>query len=255
MGDEDKRTHPLHLVLSGPGTGKSRMLDEMKGLLCEAATRSEDQALIDRMNSAYMFRVTFENGTPAAGSLLNPEFPEYDISYRMLYQLSPRNKKFGSFTDRLNTLSQQGKRIEDVIDILAKLEKVDDVKKMTVILCVDGFQKLVNDGEKTCDFYRVMSSICGFLNSSTAFSLFVCVRQQLKSLSVKHLQIPPQSRLFLLPPALCGDKVLEAQTPTKKLLVRDMGGHGRALEMLEEVFEKLFECRRPSKLGFVPTDQ
>ncbi|KAK1938140.1 hypothetical protein P3T76_009290 [Phytophthora citrophthora] len=83
--------------MSGPGTGKSRMLDEMKGLLYEAAVRAKDQTLIDRMKKPYLFRVTFENGTQATGSLLNPDIPELDISYRMLYQLSTGNKIFWEF--------------------------------------------------------------------------------------------------------------------------------------------------------------
>eukprot|EP00644_Phytophthora_capsici_P018375 jgi/Phyca11/130142/e_gw1.91.72.1 len=136
VGNKDKRNHPLHLVLSGPGTGKSRMLDEMKNLLCAAAIESKDQALVGRMNSAYMFRVTFENGTPAAGSLLNPEFPEYDISYRMLYQLSTGEKPWGDFVHSLKMYPQKHISIERVISILAKREGVD-VKNMTVILCVD----------------------------------------------------------------------------------------------------------------------
>ncbi|KAG9402538.1 hypothetical protein AC1031_007148 [Aphanomyces cochlioides] len=47
----DKQNHTIILVLSGPGTGKSRMQDEMKGLLCEAAVQSKNQALMKRMES------------------------------------------------------------------------------------------------------------------------------------------------------------------------------------------------------------
>ncbi|KAG1711953.1 hypothetical protein DVH05_009193 [Phytophthora capsici] len=211
LGNQDKQSHPLPLVLSGPGTGKSRMLDEMKGLLCEAAMRSEDQVLIDRMNSAYMFRVTFENGTPATGSLLNPDIPEYDISYRMLYQLSTGDKSFGSFTDRLKMFSQQRFRIEDVIDILAELEKIDDVKNMTVILCVDALQQLVNDDAKTCDFYRIIRSICDFLNSSTAFAVCVC-SSTIEEPVREALIVSPQKCLYLVPPELHGEDMYLATT-------------------------------------------
>ncbi|KAK1947060.1 hypothetical protein P3T76_001070 [Phytophthora citrophthora] len=100
-GSEDKQSHTLHLVMSGPATGKSRMLDEMKGLMYEAAVRSEDQTLIDRMEKSYVFRVTFENGTQETGSLFNPDIPELNISYRMLYQLSSGSKRFGRFSFHL----------------------------------------------------------------------------------------------------------------------------------------------------------
>lgn len=83
------------LVLSGPGTGKSRMLDEMKALLCKAAVESNSQDLIKRMENAYIFRVTFENGTSTVGSLLDYENPELDIRFRMLYQLAKERKPWG----------------------------------------------------------------------------------------------------------------------------------------------------------------
>lgn len=47
------------------------MLDEMKGLLCKAAVESENEDIRKRMENAYVFRVTFENGTSTVGSLLD----------------------------------------------------------------------------------------------------------------------------------------------------------------------------------------
>ncbi|KAJ8525813.1 hypothetical protein ON010_g15301 [Phytophthora cinnamomi] len=44
-GNDDKQTHAINLVLSGPGTGKSRMLDEMDGILLRAAELSGSQEM------------------------------------------------------------------------------------------------------------------------------------------------------------------------------------------------------------------
>ncbi|KAE8971311.1 hypothetical protein PR003_g27972 [Phytophthora rubi] len=52
LGYEDKQNHAINLVVGGPGTGKSRMLEEMKGLLCEAAKQSQQQELVERMENA-----------------------------------------------------------------------------------------------------------------------------------------------------------------------------------------------------------
>ncbi|KAE8971312.1 hypothetical protein PR003_g27971 [Phytophthora rubi] len=118
-----------------------------------------------------------------------------------------------------------------VIEILATLKKVDNVEDITVILCVDGLHHLVNDGTKTCDFNRVMSTICGFLSSSRAFAVCVCSATAQTPVDLA-LSVSPQKRVYLSPPALCGEEVLKPRTRLEKLLVDDMGGHGRALETL-----------------------
>ncbi|GLE02973.1 hypothetical protein PINS_up011852 [Pythium insidiosum] len=238
IGNQDKQNHAINLVLSGAGTGKSRMLDEMKDLLCRAATRSKNQALMDRMESAYVFRVTFENGTAATGSLLDPKNPDYDISYRMLYQLAKDRIPWLAFADRLSDMySTLRLRIDTVIEILAKLRTISNAEDMTVILCVDGLQKLVNDGTKNCDFYRVLTSICSFLNSSTAFAVCVCSATVHMPIG-QALAASPQKRVFLTPPPLRGDEVVVTRTRIEKQLVDDMGGHGRALEALQLALSK-----------------
>ncbi len=49
-----------------------------------------------------------------------------------------------------------------------------------------------------------------------------------------------QLRHIFTPPALLGEQVIPTTSMMEKLLVEDMGGHGRALEILERV---LAECR------------
>ncbi|KAE8964876.1 hypothetical protein PF011_g28502, partial [Phytophthora fragariae] len=219
------------------------MLDEMKKLLCDAAARSKDQDLMERMESAYVFRVTFENGTAPLGSLLAEKNPEFDVSYRMLYQLAKDRKDWPAFVFELKqSYTKLPLYIEMVIDILAELKKVDNVKDMTVILCVDGLQKLVDDGTKKCDFYRVLTTICRFLNSSRAFAVCVCsatVQTPVdQALSYSH-----QKRVYLLPPALRGWDVLKPRTRLEEQLVDDMGGHGRALETLDSVLRQYTKDR------------
>jgi len=239
-GSEDKQNHPLFLVLSGPGTGKSRMLDEMQVLLCLAAEQSKKEDLMQRMKNAYVFHVSFENGTSATGKqLLNPEFPDFDISYRMLYQLSKERpgKDWTEFASELKTTySNLPLSIGKVIKMLANLKNIDNVKDMTVILCVDGLQKLVNDMSKNCDFYCVMTAVCRFLNSSQAFAVCVCSATVQKPVH-EALLGSTQRRVFLLPPTLRGDVILSPRTRIEKQLVEDMGGHGRALEALHQVLK------------------
>nr|WNO07189.1 CRN effector protein [Phytophthora cinnamomi] len=151
-GNDDKQTHAINLVLSGPGTGKSRMLDEMDGILLRAAELSGSQELVRRMQKVYIFHVTFENGTAAHGSLINPENPDYDVSYRMLYQLTKdRRTDWPAFCYEMKRLyGHFPLSIGTVISMLADME-MTDVENATVVLCVDGLQKLMNDKSKVCD--------------------------------------------------------------------------------------------------------
>ncbi|KAE9268264.1 hypothetical protein PF001_g29723 [Phytophthora fragariae] len=238
LGYHDKQNHAINLVMDGRGTGKSRMLDEMKGLLCEAAKQSQQQELVERMENAYVFRVTFEDGTCTTGNLLDSKCPEFDVSYRMLYQLAKDRIEWPQFVDRLvESYPSLRLRIETVMEILATLEKVDNMKNMTVILCVDGLQKLNNDGTMACALYRVLATICGFLNSSRAFA--VCVCSATMEIPVERaLSYSSQRRVYLPPPALRGEEVLEPRTKFEKRLVNDMGGHGRALETLASVLRQ-----------------
>ncbi|KAL3665701.1 hypothetical protein V7S43_009134 [Phytophthora oleae] len=159
------------------------------------------------MKSAYVFNVTFQNETSSTGSLLNRDHPEWDISFRMLYQLSTEEIPWLSFADRLERLSRKRLDIESVIDILAKLEQIDEVGNMTVILCMDGLEQLEHDGIQTSALYR------------------------------EALRMSFQMRLYLVPPAVRCEEVLSTETPFKKQLAEDMGGHGRALEILEKVWQ------------------
>ncbi|KAF0703896.1 Aste57867_7477 [Aphanomyces stellatus] len=86
-GYMDKTRNPLFMVLSGCGTGKSRMLDEMKELFKLAANRATGEhksELQKRLSEAYVFKVNFENGT-----FYKNDFDEvhHEVSVRMLYQL------------------------------------------------------------------------------------------------------------------------------------------------------------------------
>lgn len=146
----------------------------------------------------------------------------------MLYQLAKETKPWMVFVDRLKEhYSSLSLRIEGVIDILAKLKKVDSVNDMAVILCVDGLQKLANDKTKTCDFYRVVTAICTFLNSSRAFVVCVCSATAHKPLR-QALADSTQACVFLLPPPLHGHSVVGARTWVEKqwwMIWVDMAEH------------------------------
>ncbi|KAH9159829.1 hypothetical protein LEN26_002153 [Aphanomyces euteiches] len=191
------------------------------GMLCKAAVQSKNQELVNRMESAYVFRVTFGNDPAYDGSLLDSNNPEFDISYRMIYQLAKLGIVWDVFVSTLTNFTSLELRIKQVMVILAKLEEISNVEDMSVILCVDDLQKLTNNGTMNCAFYRVLASVCKFLNSSTVFAVCVC-SATIQSPVELALSDPRQKCVFLVPPVLRDD----------------MGGHGRALETLQEVLSR-----------------
>ncbi|KAL3670192.1 hypothetical protein V7S43_004507 [Phytophthora oleae] len=226
--------HAINLVLSGQGTGKSRMLDEVKGLLCEAASQAENQEFLERMQNAYVFNVSFENDTAPVGSLWHPDDPRYGVSYRMLYQLTKKKLNWAEFLNRVkDTYGKLFVTIKDVVAMLAELESVD-VKDLTVILCVDSLQNLRKNSQ-SCDLYYALDALCRYLNSSEAFA--VCVGSATVACHVEYeFGSSRQARNYLVPPTLCGEVILKPTTRLQRQLVDDMDGHGRALEVVYDAF-------------------
>ncbi|KAE8962502.1 hypothetical protein PR001_g29687 [Phytophthora rubi] len=84
QGKTDKRSHPLFVCLDGPGTGKSRLLDEFPDVLQRQVGAQGTPAMKQLLQKAYTFKVTFENGTTDNHGISDPSKM---IGTRMLYQL------------------------------------------------------------------------------------------------------------------------------------------------------------------------
>ena len=54
-GNPDKQCHPAYFLFAGPGTGKSRTLNEFHQLSCEAI--KDNAELYNRLSKAFVFKV------------------------------------------------------------------------------------------------------------------------------------------------------------------------------------------------------
>ncbi|RGB22757.1 hypothetical protein C1646_775582 [Rhizophagus diaphanus] len=231
-GDFDKTNIPIYLFLSGAGTGKSRNANEFQQTAISSV--SKDKVLLARIKDAYVFNVSYENGT----ALRPREDPFLAIGTRMLFQLLREEMDFDEVR-----LTYEPPSPMSVLSLVAKYRN-RDLKNITVILIVDAMQQLMlstDDGlNKDSDFYRTTSSI-GDLGLNKTF-LLPCITCTIATSVEKALQFSHRKRAYLpvsslKPPTYRqGNKVIPVfeKKEIMDTLVEDCGGYGRALEVLSE---------------------
>ncbi|KAE9345569.1 hypothetical protein PF008_g8694 [Phytophthora fragariae] len=155
----------LSYAIDGPGTGKSRLLDEFPNVLKQQVGVQGDPAMDELLQNAYTFKVTFENGTTDNYGISGPcEM----IGTRMLYQLQ----------DSLAWMAFAGQRTFhlDPSQAMTKLSEITGtaLRKMCVILCVDNLQKLQHEaGSKNSQFYSAYATLCDLVNASKCWVIAI----------------------------------------------------------------------------------
>ncbi|CAG8513854.1 7023_t:CDS:2, partial [Paraglomus occultum] len=156
-GRFDKMMIPLYLFLSGAGIGKSRNANEFHQTAITCLSEPEDTELLTKIKEAWVFHVSYENGTTLRSEESSPYLA---VGTRMLLQLL--REKMG-----LYKIIQTYEPVdpEDVMTLVAKYHN-RDLKDITAILVVDGMQQLMDnkdDGFKSDSrFYQTLSSIADF---------------------------------------------------------------------------------------------
>ncbi|KAK3810919.1 MAG: hypothetical protein J3Q66DRAFT_404319 [Benniella sp.] len=234
QGLRDKSTIPLYLFLCGAGTGKSRNAQELHRSAVSCLT-DKDHELRSRIEQAWVFHISLENGTSPLGM---EKDPMEAIGSRMLLQLLPDM--------RLRDVMEAyiGLHPMHVLDLVAR-GAGRDLRSATVFLVIDGLQSFMtdpNDGSnKNSDFYNALTNIAD-LATEDVFLLACCtatvtspVDRALAFTHRKRVVLPVAS---LESPCIFQDglsvPVFEEDDHIIKVLVSDCGGHGRALECLQQ---------------------
>ncbi len=233
---------PLYLFLSGAGTGKSRNATEFHNAAIECLDKEEDSELRNKIQNALVFNVSFEDSTILSQEETDPYMA---VGTRMLLQLRPK---------QLNDIDEITSTYEapspwEVLKLVAKNKK-QDLTDITVFLVVDGLQHIIDgpkkDGldQKTI-FYQTISNIADlgcqgvFLIPCCTASITGPIDYLVKASYQKRVYLPVPS---LHPPTIRQNntgksiKVFQQDYITK-ILVEDCGGHGRALETLQEILK------------------
>jgi hypothetical protein len=245
LGYFDKMSIPLYLFLSGAGTGKSRNANEFHQTAITCLSAQEDGELLTRIKEAWVFLIKFENGFSLRQSETDPYLA---IGNRMLLQLLREKMRLSEIINKYMPPDPL-----DVVSLIAKHHN-QDLTKATVILVVDGMQQLIenkDDGLKSgSQFYRTLTSVAD-LALSGVFVIPVCtstitgpIDDTLKGFTRNRIYLPVSS---LQPPNYQqGDNLVPVfkNDEITNTLVEDCGGHGRALEILNDCLDghSIEEC-------------
>ena len=107
---------------------------------------------------------------------------------------------------------------------------------MTFVVLVDGLQRLPHTPKsRDSILYQVLCCLADISNSSGRNGnpfVVVCIGATLEQPINEFLAGTRQNRIFLTPPQVDGNKILQPQNDVERLMISDMGGNGCALELL-----------------------
>ena len=245
----DKTYIPTYFYLGGAGTGKSRHGSEFASSVQEAIKLNTQHPLYNelaqRLEKAFVFHVSFENGT----SLTHKEKsnPWNAIGVRMLHQLL--DKPIDYISERYVADPRA------VFRLVAAAENVDLYSDFTGILIVDGLQYVLKryyDGkDKDSDFYGLLGQIGDLSLTSRGPSetkegtlrdapfILTCVTATCFGPVQGFLAGSHRKRVFLplnrlKPPTWKDNLPVFDNSPVTRLLVNDVGGHARAIELIAD---------------------
>lgn len=150
----DRNAHPLPFLADGPGSGKSRFLQELPKSFLSFVNTSEfySKDFKKLMNSALFINISFGNGTSYLG-LNEPEkcTIDHSVCIRILYSISTDPPSFFGFQNKeLNFNDIMSKLSSQYSCIVLGIDEVNFVHEGNI----SKFKRLFSlVGEASCNFY------------------------------------------------------------------------------------------------------
>ena len=191
-----------------------------------------------------IFKISFDGFKRCRGSTPATALIPAHMAYQL--QESPL-----SWVEFCWSPAAQSMTFETVVKHLLKIHDVASARELTILLLIDSLQA-AGDALPT-----LLSNICDLTNSSIPFVMIACS---------SSLQIPirdflccsGQLYISLTPPPIsepqeianvCKRLASHEDRLMAKLMIQDMGGHGRALEYLQQLFDRyVLASVLPSKI-------
>lgn len=230
----------MYLFLSGAGTGKSRNANEFYKTAFECLSDDIDLNLKNRIQNAWVFKVSFENGTSMKQGVESNAYRA--IGSRILSQLLPDQHLDIIIANYKAPLPWE------VIQLVVNHEK-RKLNNITVFLIIDGLQNImrsIDDWDiRESEFFQTITNIHD-LALQDVFLIPLCTATITGSVD-NVLKITHRKQVFLPiaslnPPDIYKDGVLtpvfQSDDYILKILVSDCDGHGRAPEVLHDILEE-----------------
>ena len=236
----DRNLHPIPFLADGPGSGKSRFLQELPYSFIDFVQQGTYcQDFKDIFKSPVCINISFSNGSPYSLNEALAIQIEQSVCLRILYQFETESySNFGSFYDSFKSQEFSLSGIFNEVGASCIILGIDEVNKVYEIGV--QYQKVSDDTKE-----RLLSGLFGLVGGfSCAFSpIFIPVLAgtvigPIKSVVRESTHPPLHIPLPLLSFESCLDIFAKKNTqlvPAShqlRQLLSDCGGHCRSLEIL-----------------------
>ncbi|CAG8601353.1 10204_t:CDS:2 [Gigaspora rosea] len=245
---KDRNFHPIPFLGCGPGTGKSRFLQEIHNIVREKARLSDDVDIKSVLGEAVFLNVTYGNGSAVKDFDVNIG-AEASLALRILYTYfvyGNESMSYGLFVRSIGEESSKRLSLDIVLQaIYENKRKGCDMKKLAIVVGIDEVNKLHDESR---DVFRRLVACIGTMSCDSGPIFFVpilagTVEGPLQSVITKSmhqaLQLPLQlldtSHMLLIACDLGFDEAFVYQNNLFRRIIADIGGQVRALEIFYEL--------------------
>ncbi|CAG8574422.1 7739_t:CDS:2 [Funneliformis caledonium] len=266
--ESDKNLHPIPVVAGGPGTGKSRFLDEVEQLLSQCANESGNYEIREAFANMTVINTTYGNGSPADDIDINIT-AQASLAIRILFEyFRPQPSEMGkfdfsSFRSLCNGLRSNLNISNFTLSIALQVVSIDIMRMkqiapnslLVLVLGIDEFNKLHDIDKDTSK--KLVHSIGGIMCSPPNNVFFIpilagTIEGPLDKYVTESMHKPLRLPLYLLEEKyaieigkamnLFDDNYVKCH-PYFRVSIGDIGGHARSLEYFYRTFEKKLQQR------------